>query len=312
MSAPWVAEIEIPEELVRRLLDQQFPEFRDCPLALLGEGWDNVAWQVGDDWVFRFPRRQVGADLVATENAVMPVVATRLMAAVAWPQRIGKPTDDYQWPFAGYSLIKGEELCMAAPSAGQRLRLAGELGEFLRSLHSVSAKEASRLGAPLETIGRLEIEKRSRQAIEYLSKAVDLGLIENSQPWEQLLERVIPLCRQPRAACLVHGDLYSRHVIVKSADNGSNQDARLAGVIDWGDVHIGDPSADLSCAWSLFDTEGRQLLLESYGDIDEGSLTLARFRALAHSAVCLVYGRDAGAPELEQASRDALFWLLED
>ena len=251
MSAPWVTEIEIPEQLARRLLDEQFPEFRDCPLTLLGEGWDNVAWQVGDGWVFRFPRRQVAADLITAENAVMPGVAEHLTAPVAWPQRVGQPTDDYQWPFAGYSLIKGEELCMAAPPAGRRLLLAEELGKFLRSLHAVSAEEASKLGAPLDTIRRLDIKYRSRRTIEYLARAVDLGLIENLRPWELLLEHVIPLCRQPRSVCLVHGDLYSRHVIVKSADNGGDQDARLADVIDWGDLHVGEPAIDLSCAWSL-------------------------------------------------------------
>ncbi|MDA1165031.1 MAG: hypothetical protein O3B13_18190 [Planctomycetota bacterium] len=49
MTAPWVAEMEIPEFLVRRLLDGQFPEFQDCSLKLLGEGWDNFAWQVGNE-----------------------------------------------------------------------------------------------------------------------------------------------------------------------------------------------------------------------------------------------------------------------
>lgn len=312
MSAPWVAEIEVPEQLARQLLDEQFPEFRDCPLTLLGEGWDNFAWQVGDDWVFRFPRRQLGADLVAVENAVMPWVATQLSAPVAWPQRVGQPTDDYQWPFAGYELIKGEELCMEAPPAGQRLRLAEELGEFLRSLHSVSAEKASELGAPLDTIGRLEIDKRSRQAIEYLGKARNLGLIESLRPWEQLLKRLTPLCRQPQSACLVHGDVYSRHVIVKTAGNRGHQHARLAGVIDWGDVHVGDQSADLACAWSLFDRTGRDRLLEAYGGVEPEALALSRFRAIAHSAVCLVYGREAGQPSLERASRDALNWLLDD
>jgi hypothetical protein len=54
MNSPWVAEVEVSETLVRRLLDQQFPEFATCGLSLLGEGWDNAAWQVGEDWVFRF------------------------------------------------------------------------------------------------------------------------------------------------------------------------------------------------------------------------------------------------------------------
>jgi aminoglycoside phosphotransferase (APT) family kinase protein len=309
MNSPWAAEIEIPEQLARQLLDEQFPEFSGCSLSLLGEGWDNAAWQVGDDWVFRFPRRHVGADLIDTEFAVVPTIVDRLTAPVACPRRLGKPTSDYPWPFAGYPMISGVELCEAAPAADRRLELAGEIGEFLRALHSVSAEEAISLGAPRDTIGRLDIEKRSTQAREHLARAAELGIIDTPARWERLLDRLVPLCKPPGTDCLVHGDLYSRHVIVDSPNDG---DARLAGIIDWGDVHAGDPSADLACAWSLFDAVGRQRLLERYGEVSEETLTLARVRAISHSSVCAVYGRDGNVPALEQASKDALQWLLAD
>jgi aminoglycoside phosphotransferase (APT) family kinase protein len=95
MNSPWAAEIEIPEQLARQLLDEQFPEFSGCSLSLLGEGWDNAAWQVGDDWVFRFPRRQVGAELIETEFSVVPAIVDRLTAQVSCPRRLGKPTSEY-------------------------------------------------------------------------------------------------------------------------------------------------------------------------------------------------------------------------
>lgn len=312
MNSPWDAEIEISEQLVRQLLDEQFPEFAECSLSLLGEGWDNAAWLVGDDWVFRFPRRQLGADVILSEFAVIPTVADRLAAPVSCPLRIGKPASEYAWPFAGYPLISGVELCQAAPAASQRLKLAEELGLFLRSLHDVSAEEALQLGAPQDTFGRLDIERRSTQAREQLSKAAKLGIIDRPARWESLLDRLVPLCKPPVTDCLVHGDLYSRHVIVETCDAESEEDTRLAGIIDWGDVHAGDPSADLACAWSLFDVAGRRRLLGAYGEVAAESLILARVRAISHSSVCIVYGREANLPDLERASRDALFWLLED
>lgn len=312
MNSPWDAEVEISEQLVRRLLGEQFPEFAESSLSLLGEGWDNAAWLVGDDWGFRFPRRQLGADVILSEFAVIPTVADRLAAPVSCPLRIGQPTAEYAWPFAGYPMISGVELCQAAPAAAQRLKLAEELGLFLRSLHDISADEALQLGAPHDTFGRLDIERRSTQAREQLSKAAKIGIIDSPARWESLLDRLVPLCKPPVTDCLVHGDLYSRHVIVKTCDAESEEDARLAGIIDWGDVHAGDPSADLACAWSLFDVAGRRQLLESYGEVAAESLVLSRVRAIAHSSVCVVYGREANLPDLEQASRDALLWLLED
>jgi aminoglycoside phosphotransferase (APT) family kinase protein len=312
MSSPWIAEIEISEQLVRQLLDGQFPEFSDCSLSLLGEGWDNAAWQVGGDWVFRFPRRQLGAELIRSELAVVPAIDDRLPAPVACPQRAGKPTSEYPWPFAGYPLISGVELCEAAPAADRRLALAEELGEFLRSLHSVLADEAISLGAPQDTFGRLNAERLSKQTSEHLAKAASQGIIDSPARWERLLGRLIPLCKLPETTCLVHGDLYSRHVIVDSPETDREGETRLVGIIDWGDLHAGDPSVDLACAWSLFDAAGRRRLLERYGNVPEESLSLARVRAISHSSVCAVYGREGKIPALEQACRDALLWLLED
>lgn len=312
MAAPWVAEIEISEQLVRQLLDEQFPEFAGLSLSLLGEGWDNAAWLVGEDWVFRFPRRQLGADVIVSEFSVVPAIVDRLTAPVSCPRRIGKPAEEYPWPFAGYPLISGVELCEAAPAAGQRLDLAERIGEFLRSLHSVSAEEAMLLGAPPDTIGRLDIERRSKQAREHLSRAAELGIIDSPARWERLLDRLVPLCKPAGTNCLVHGDLYSRHIIVASPKKNDDGQSRLAGIIDWGDVHAGDPSADLACVWSLFDAAGRQRLLQRYGKVTKETLTLARVRAISHSSVCAVYGREGNLPALEQASRNALSWLLED
>lgn len=315
MSTPWEPELDVPEPLARQLIDRQFPEFASCPLQALGEGWDNIAWQAGPDWVFRFPRRQLGADLIRSELAVMPRIADRLQAPVACPLRHGRPDLHYPWPFAGYRMIHGMELCEAAPEARQRLRLAEELGEFLKSLHSVTAVEALQLGAPRDMLGRLNIEKRSTQAIDCLTQAAESGLIDSPEPWKQLLNRLIPACRPPATACLVHGDLYSRHIIVHSGKNTAQEDSgetRLAGIIDWGDLHAGDPSADLACIWSLFDSAGRQRLLKHYGSVPAETLALSRLRAIAHSSICVIYGRQGNLPALEQAAKDGLYWLLDD
>jgi aminoglycoside phosphotransferase (APT) family kinase protein len=41
----------------------------------------------------------------------------------------------------------------------------------------------------------------------------------------------------------IHGDLYSRNVLVKRGI--------VNGIIDWGDMTSGDPDTDLACLWSL-------------------------------------------------------------
>jgi aminoglycoside phosphotransferase (APT) family kinase protein len=48
----------------------------------------------------------------------------------------------------------------------------------------------------------------------------------------------------------IHGDLHPGNILV--------HEGRLAALIDFGDVTVGDPAYDLAAAWMLFDTAGRE------------------------------------------------------
>ena len=79
-----------------------------------------------------------------------------------------------------------------------------------------------------------------------------------------------------RVDTLCHGDLGPRHVLTD--DSGEP-----TGIVDWGDVHVGDPAVDLSIAWS-FTREAREAFFRAYGPVDDDRRRLARFRAIDHSA----------------------------
>ncbi|WP_340139736.1 phosphotransferase [Paenibacillus popilliae] len=58
-----------------------------------------------------------------------------------------------------------------------------------------------------------------------------------------------------KAPVWVHGDIAPGNLLV---ENG-----RLSGIIDFGNLGIGDPSCDLVMAWTFFDNESRLTLMES-------------------------------------------------
>ncbi len=238
MAAQWDADVEVVEALVVELLAARFPEFAGRPCRRIGEGWDCSAWLVDDKWVFRIPRRQLGADCLANEIRVLPSVADRLSAAVSTSILVGQPTDSYPWVFAACRLIRGESVCDAGLAEPQRVSLAGQLGSFLRTLHAVEAEEAAALGAIPDTYARLDVAMRCAKVRKAMTQAMELGLLSTT---DQLAEAIAEIeDRQPRLRthCLVHGDLYSRHVMTQSG--------QLSGVIDWGDIHVGDPAVDLA------------------------------------------------------------------
>src|SRR5687767_10899591 len=91
------AEVDVTPELVRALLREQHPDLADLSLELIGEGWDNVMYRLGDEYSVRVPRREMAAPLVLHEQQWLPQLAARLPIPVPAPVRIGVPGLGYPW-----------------------------------------------------------------------------------------------------------------------------------------------------------------------------------------------------------------------
>jgi aminoglycoside phosphotransferase (APT) family kinase protein len=301
MTQAWSAECVVSADLARELIAAQFPHLAPVRVELLGAGWDNTAFRVNGGFVFRFPRRQIAVPLLESEARLLPAIAARLPLPVPVPDLVGRPTDSYPWPFAGYALIPGRTACAAALDEGQRSACAGPLGRFLAALHAVSAEEAVRRGAGPDPLGRFSLARRvpwARTALEQLARSEVLADI---RPLTDLLDAA-PASYDPRADTLVHGDLYVRHLLVDT-------DNRLAGVIDWGDIHLGDRASDLMIVHSFLPPSAHSAFREAYGAVEEITWRMARLRALWHTAAVLIYGHETGDADLVREGRLAMRYL---
>ena len=126
MSRPWTAEIEVSSKLAAALIDAQFAQLAPAGVELLGIGWDNTAFLVNGEYVFRFPRRQIAVALLETETRLLPFVAPRLPLAAPLPEFVGEPEQRYPRPFAGYRKLAGRTACSAALTVDHRELLAAE------------------------------------------------------------------------------------------------------------------------------------------------------------------------------------------
>jgi aminoglycoside phosphotransferase (APT) family kinase protein len=122
--------------------------------------------------------------------------------------------------------------------------------------------------------------------LERIDQLVARGLIRDPRP---LLELVEAAPKHPPDArpCLCHGDLYTRHLLV-------NGDGLATGVIDWGDVHLGNPAVDLAIGHVFLPPEARRPFLDAYGAVDGTAWAFARLRALNYALVLMLYGHDTG------------------
>lgn len=301
-APPWTAERTVSPELARSLVEDRFPELRPVRVEPLSEGWDNVAYLVNGDLVFRFPRRAIAVDLLRTEAALLPLIAPYLPLGIPVPLFFGEADDRFPWPFSGYRLIPGRTACRADLDIGQRTRAAAWLGRFLRALHSVPVDRATPAGAGPDTLDRMNVDKRRPLILERLDTLRAKGLLDDDRPWRELAEDM-PAGLPAEGPRLVHGDFYVRHILVDEL-------GLPCGVIDWGDVHLGDPALDLSIGHSFLPPPARDAFREAYGPISEGAWRKARFRALFYAVVLLLYGSDVSDAALVREARAALHNVL--
>lgn len=228
-------------------------------MTYLGEGWDSTAHLVDGRWVERRPRRpEIEAQLLR-ETVVMPWLAPRLPLPVPVPFVVSTSP-----LVVRHELVPGAEIEELTAAQGR------QLGEFLLALHAVSVDDAVRLGAG----------PRSLPLERFRSEVLPLA-----PGGETLLAALEDL----PATTVVHADIGPEHVL--------GRDGVLTGVIDFGDLHIGDPAIDL--AWALHSTpmEFASAVAATYDVTEE-----LRQRAHVWSQLGpwdeVLYGNDIGDPAI--------------
>jgi aminoglycoside phosphotransferase (APT) family kinase protein len=282
-AAAWAPDIEIGEKLAAALIERQFPELGRIGLEQLGHGWDNSAFLVNRAYVFRFPRRAAAAKLIETEVRLLQSLAGALPLAISVPSFIGEPSPQYPWPFAGYPKLDGVVLSSFRPGDGEYSGLARALGQFLRALHSLDPSPLVDAGLPPDAIGRFDYARTMEKLAARLEDLQAAGLLAGEEGVLAFAQGLAPIAARPNDFSAVHGDLYARHILV-------NRKLEPTAIIDWGDVHFGDPAIDLTVAYGLIPPSSRAAFFEAYGAADESARRLARYRAIYSSALIAHYG----------------------
>ena len=269
-------------------------------MELLGRGWDNTAFLIDRTVVFRFPRKPGAVDLLETEARVLPRLARRLPLPIPTPEWRGEPTELFPWPFLGYRLIAGQPACSVPLSRAQRCRIAPMIAEFLAQLHALSISDLALAG---DSLDRGNFVKRMPLIVERLDALHARGTIQETKPWLDLFAG-LHAPESDRARAVVHGDLYACHLLVDSS-------YRLSGVIDWGDLHAGDPGIDLMTLYAFVPSEARSEFLQVYGQVDASTQSTARLRAAFHAISVAWYGTELGDSGLTREGRAGMEFVLE-
>jgi len=253
--------------------------------------------------------------LLEIEARALPLLAPHLPLPVPAPSYVAAAVEGaaegYPYPFAGSPRIPGVTADRARwASEEERAACAVPLARFLSALHAVPVDDATRAWAPGDDIGRADLPNRARMAGEKLANVPDAHLQATGIERGAVLGTLDSLSRtaaHPNPTRWVHGDLYPRHVLV-------DEETRLpCGVIDWGDVHLGDPALDLSVAFTLLPAGARAAFRDAYGPLpDPAAWDRARFRALFYGAALTEYGLAVGDDPIRESGERSLRSALAD
>jgi aminoglycoside phosphotransferase (APT) family kinase protein len=296
MSRSWDAEIPLTPDMARAALRRGAPALAHESLTVAGEGWDNLVFRVGLGHALRLPRRQLAADLLAGEVDFLRAWAPALPLPV--PQVVARipPGDGYPHESVLVTWVAGGTGCIER-SDDQRAACAPALGCFLRALHALPPILPDGSMPRGDTLRRAEVPHRAaliRSWLEALMvEAPDLDLA----PAVPLLEALATTPQWPHPPRWVHGDLYGRHLMIAG-------DA-LCGIIDWGDVHLGDPAIDLSIVRSWLPEVGRDAFWAAYGEVDAATWARARLRTLHYAVALWRYARNTGDAGMERLAARA-------
>lgn len=226
------------EQGIRSEIERAFPAFSVRDIAFLGAGMDSDAYLVNDEWVFRFPKRAAVARALGREVAVLPKLAGRLPVATPQFAYIGRQTGNGLL-FAGYRIIHGKPLTAdiydSLPFSGQE-RVLATLAAFLRGVHSYPVATAAADGVEeLSTREWVASCWASGQtlALPFLPLYAGAAL---ARLIEGFLADTRNFANTPR---LLYADFAPEHILY---DAGTRN---IVGIIDWGDLSIGDPDFDL-------------------------------------------------------------------
>ncbi len=236
--------LQIDETLVRGLIADQFPNWADLQVRAVPQpGWDNRTFLLGHDFVARLPSAAAYEEQVHREQRWLPYLRTHVPFEIPEPVALGQPGRGYPWSWSVYRWIAGDTAASAPPSdMGQ---FAEDLALMLIALQRVPAEGGPdpgehnfHRGGPLRAY-----DEQARQAIAALR-----GQIDSAEALNVWTAGLASCWKQPTV--WVHGDIALGNLLTRGG--------RLAAVIDFGQLCVGDPACDLAIAWTYLRAQHRQ------------------------------------------------------
>ena len=255
-----------------RDIHQDFPEFVISSIKKIGEGDNSKAFLINEDYIFRFSKREEVKEQVRREIAVLPKIKPLVTIQIPGFEFIS-PAMNY----VGYRMIKGEnlseELFLKLKKKDQQ-KVQKTLADFLSTIHAIDL-------LPLKNchLGTMDLKEEYYQNFE---KAKRLIFPHLSQKKKEIITRFFieyldNIDNFNYGECLIHNDFSKDHILFNTVNK------QITGIIDFGDIAMGDPDYDLMYLLDEFGEKFIHDFLKYYKEsIDKNLLQKLIFFTLAN------------------------------
>ena len=138
---------EITEELVKKLIAQQFPVFGNLAIrSVKMQGHDNRTFRLGSDMLIRMPTAEAYALKVPKEQEWLPRLAPHLTTPIPIPLKMGRASEEYPFNFSIYKWLDGESANSITMDDKELEHIAIDLAIFLRELQNIDPSDAPEPG----------------------------------------------------------------------------------------------------------------------------------------------------------------------
>ena len=251
------------------LILKHFSNIKISKIVKIGEGSGNIAYEVNEHLIFRFPKGPVNQNQLSQEIKLQSLL--KIHSTLPYPEFEYLPAD---YSFVGYQKLRGNPLIRKLTNFSSWDTFAEQIGNFLYQLHSIPQNELDNLDILVENKSFTDWHEYSFSFFEKTKHLIpkrhspSIEVFFNSKPQSQISNKV-----------LCHNDLGIEHILVA--------DDKVTGIIDWGGVALADPSCDFARIYRDVGPKILDMVLVKYNTTLEARVQL-RERAIFYGK-CLIF-----------------------
>ncbi|GGD96480.1 phosphotransferase family protein [Paenibacillus nasutitermitis] len=244
----------MPQDYVNKILNV-YPNLLIHSVIFNENGQNNTVIEVNNALIFRFPKYQQGVKELKEETRILKHIYKHITLNIPNPIYQNLESQTVGEVFVGYRMIAGKTFDMHAfHSLGHDdlCVIAEQLAQFLFELHSIPLQEESIDHLYQKNLYEYweDMYKRIQEKLfRYMSKESQVRVEKH---FKDFLNDTINFQYEPT---YVHGDFGVGNILI------NHHLPKVAGIIDFGGSHVGDPAVDAAAIISGY---GEDFLKKMY------------------------------------------------